>query len=165
MNGLARGMLLLLAMYNHWLANGGGQEAHPKKAKEIYGKTFPYYEDLAILFGKDRATGAGAEDPTQMEQVYIPNPLQDSFVDDVDDFYVPLFDDQFMNSPRELTAHRATILGELEKVDLTLIQQFKLALIIGNKEERVDQFLNTRDERKQAWAEVVLNSHVYDPIP
>ena len=66
---------------------------------------------------------------------------------------------------KELAARRATIPGELEKLDLTLIQQFKLAAIIGDKEERVDQFLNTRDERKQAWAEAVLNGHVYGPIP
>ena len=66
---------------------------------------------------------------------------------------------------KELAARRATISGELEKLDLTLIQQFKLAAIIGDKEERVDQFLNTRDERKQAWAEAVLNGHVYGPIP
>ncbi|GFZ10363.1 hypothetical protein Acr_21g0009620 [Actinidia rufa] len=240
------------------------EKAHPKKAKEVYGKMFPYYEDWAILFGKDRATGAGAEDPTQMEQVYTQNPLQDSVVDDVDDFYVPLFDDQFMNSPhvsvsstptgstshtttpssptptgstpdaatpstfmhtppprrmqipitstppanagakkgrkrtrmgeeedvreslghwckeslgymeklanslgyeKELAARRATIPGELQKLNLTLIQQFKLAAIIGDKEERVDQFLNTRDETKQAWAEAVLNGHVYGRIP
>ncbi|GFY82667.1 hypothetical protein Acr_02g0009070 [Actinidia rufa] len=177
------------------------EKAHPKKAKEVYGKTFPYYDDWAILFGRDRATGAGAEDPTQMEQVYTPNPLQDSVVDDVEDFYAPLFDDQFMNSPhrtrmgddedvreslghwckeslgymeklanslgyeKELAARRATIPGELEKLDLTLIQQFKLAAIIDDKEERVDQFLNTRDERKQAWAEAVLDGHVYGPIP
>ncbi|GFS37529.1 hypothetical protein Acr_00g0052480 [Actinidia rufa] len=240
------------------------EKAHPKKAKEVYGKIFPYYDDWAILFGKDRATGAGAEDPTQMEQVYTQNPPQDSVVDDVDDFYVPLFDDLFMNSPhvsvsstltgstshtttpssptppgstpdtatpstfthtppprrmqipmtstlsanagakkgrkrtrmgeeedvreslghwckeslgymeklanslgyeKELATRRATIPGELEKLDLTLIQQFKLAAIIGDKEERVDQFLNTRDETKQAWAEAVLNGHVYGPIP
>lgn len=201
-----------------------------------------------------------------MKQVYTPNPLQDSVVDDVEDFYMPLFNDQFMNSPhvsvsstttgstphtatpssptptgstpdtatpstftptpqppprrmqipmtstpsanarakkgkkrtrmgeeedvreslghwckeslgymeklanslgyeKELAARRATIPGELEKLDLTLIQKFKLAAIIGDKEERVDQFLNTRDERKQAWAEAVLNGHVYGPIP
>ncbi|GFS32816.1 hypothetical protein Acr_00g0024850 [Actinidia rufa] len=180
------------------------EKAHPKKAKEVYGKTFPYYDDWAILFGRDRATEAGAEDPTQMEQVYTPNPLQDSVVDDVEDFYAPLFDDQFMNSPygrkrtrmgdvedvreslghwckeslgymeklanslgyeKELATRHATIPGELEKLNLTLIQQFKLASIIGDKEERVDQFLNTRDERKQAWTEAVLNGDVYSPIP
>ncbi|GFS33077.1 hypothetical protein Acr_00g0026220 [Actinidia rufa] len=170
--------------------------------------------------------GPGQRIQDKWSKCIPPNPLQDSVVDDVDDFYVPLFNNQFMNSPhvsvsstpsgstphtatpssptpagstpdsatpstftpqpphvckeslgymeklanslgyeKELAARRATILGELEKLDLTLIQQFKLAAIIGDKEERVNQFLNTRDERKQAWAEAVLNGHVYGPIP
>ncbi|GFY84290.1 hypothetical protein Acr_03g0010640 [Actinidia rufa] len=206
------------------------EKAHPKKAKEVYGKTFPYYDDWAILFGRDRATGAGAEDPTQMEQVYTPNPLQDSGVDDVEDFYAPLFDDQFMNSPHvsvsstptSSTPHtetpsiptptgstpdtatpstfmpqppprrmqipmsstlqanakatkgrKRTRMGDVEDVREELGHwcvkrawaiwrnwQIPLAM----KRKRVDQFLNTRDERKQAWAEAVLNGHVYGPI-
>ena len=65
---------------------------------------------------------------------------------------------------KEISARRATIPPLLEKLDLTLTQQFKLAAIIGEKDERVDQFLNTRDELKQAWAEAVLAGHVFGPV-
>ncbi|GFZ08899.1 hypothetical protein Acr_20g0007070 [Actinidia rufa] len=65
---------------------------HTNKKVKVVQSVWDEYE-------KDKATGAGTEDPTQMEQVYTPNPLQDSVVDDVEDFYVLLFDDLFMNSP------------------------------------------------------------------
>ncbi|GFY97904.1 hypothetical protein Acr_12g0004450 [Actinidia rufa] len=129
-------------------------------------------KDWAILFGKDRATRARAEYPTQMEQVYTPNPLQDSVVNDVEDFYVPLFDDQFMNSPHVSVSSTPTVSrsphnnsGRARKARPYLDTTIQVGSIIGDKEERVDQFLNTSDERKQAWAEAVLNGHVYGPIP
>ncbi|XVF78391.1 hypothetical protein PTKIN_Ptkin14bG0128200 [Pterospermum kingtungense] len=38
-------------------------KTHPN-AKGLRGKTFPFYDELGSVFGKDRATGAGAESAT-----------------------------------------------------------------------------------------------------
>ena len=37
-------------------------QSHPHIA-DLRNKPFPYYEDLLIVFSKDRASGEGAEDP------------------------------------------------------------------------------------------------------
>ncbi|KAI8530727.1 hypothetical protein RHMOL_Rhmol11G0082100 [Rhododendron molle] len=42
------------------------EKAHSQKAKGLYGKSFPYFDDWCVIFGKDRATGAAAEDYDEM---------------------------------------------------------------------------------------------------
>ncbi|KAI8551526.1 hypothetical protein RHMOL_Rhmol06G0193800 [Rhododendron molle] len=41
------------------------EKVHPKKAQGLYGKSFRYFEDWQTIFGKDKATGAAAEDLTK----------------------------------------------------------------------------------------------------
>ncbi|KAI8559893.1 hypothetical protein RHMOL_Rhmol04G0211300 [Rhododendron molle] len=37
------------------------EKAYPRKAKNMYEKTFPYFDGWQFIFGKNRATGVGAE--------------------------------------------------------------------------------------------------------
>ncbi|XP_058205626.1 uncharacterized protein LOC131319413 [Rhododendron vialii] len=64
-----------------------------KKAKGMNMKPFPMFDDWVVLFGKDKATGEGAEDPVQMA-------MPDVFCES-DDVYMthfgPEFDGSFFN--------------------------------------------------------------------
>ncbi|GAB2300070.1 hypothetical protein Dimus_034111 [Dionaea muscipula] len=66
-----------------------------------------------------------------------------------------------MGFEKELSGRRLKVPEELEKLDLTLDTQFKLAAIICEKDERVDQFFGTRDDKKQAWVDAVLSGPVF----
>ncbi|GAB2279241.1 hypothetical protein Dimus_013889 [Dionaea muscipula] len=69
-----------------------------------------------------------------------------------------------MGFEKELSGRRLKVPEELEKLDLTLDAQFKLAAIICEKDERVDQFFGTRDDKKQAWVDAVLSDRVFGPV-
>ncbi|KAI8543083.1 hypothetical protein RHMOL_Rhmol08G0190600 [Rhododendron molle] len=58
-------------------------KAQPKKAKGMNMKPFPIFDDWVVLFGKDRATGEGAKDPSQMAMPYV--------FSAPDDVYMPHF--------------------------------------------------------------------------
>ncbi|KAI8543435.1 hypothetical protein RHMOL_Rhmol08G0217700 [Rhododendron molle] len=75
-------------------------KAHSKKAQGLYGKSFPYFDDWQTLFGKDRATGAAAEDYDEMARSDIPNESVEPH--NSNDFYDALFDNydqQLPNTP------------------------------------------------------------------
>ncbi|KAJ9549302.1 hypothetical protein OSB04_021845 [Centaurea solstitialis] len=55
-----------------------------KDASRWKNKTFPHYEDLCIVFGKDRAQGNGARDFVEMEQEVNAEETQDSDDDFLD---------------------------------------------------------------------------------
>ncbi|KAI8555559.1 hypothetical protein RHMOL_Rhmol05G0181300 [Rhododendron molle] len=67
------------------------EKAHPKKAKNMYGKTFPYFDDWQFMFGKDRATGAGVETPTSMGRATNANQSLPTF----NDCYMPQFGEDY----------------------------------------------------------------------
>lgn len=73
------------------------EKAH-KKVKGFNGRAFPYYDDWCVLFGKDRATGELAEDPTQMAENQIPIDLEADPIATTN-YYIPHFDDQFGGGP------------------------------------------------------------------
>ncbi|KAI8523415.1 hypothetical protein RHMOL_Rhmol13G0071600 [Rhododendron molle] len=67
------------------------EKAHPKKAKNLYGKTFPYFDDWQFMFGKDRATGAGVETPASMGRASNANQSLPTF----NDCYIPQFGEDY----------------------------------------------------------------------
>ncbi|GAB2269021.1 hypothetical protein Dimus_003949 [Dionaea muscipula] len=81
-NGFRPGFFILLEKELEKVLPGSNLKAsphieskgHPKRAKFVEGKRFPYYEQWRMIFGKDRATGAVAEDPTEMEEPIPINP-------------------------------------------------------------------------------------------
>ncbi|XP_058187009.1 uncharacterized protein LOC131303954 [Rhododendron vialii] len=217
------------------------EKAYPRKAKGMNMKPFPMFDDWVVLFGKDRATGEGAEDPSQMA-------MSDVF-DAPDDVYMPHFgpefDGSFFNEPPSTptptptraastpptsTPHRSlptstprptsaptnaapkkgrkrTRMGEedesihasmatfmkdtsshigdmvssigyeknlskrhenvqakLGKLNITLIQKFKLSACICQEEQRVDNFYGCKEEERQEYVEAILNGEIYGPI-
>lgn len=62
---------------------------------------------------------------------------------------------------KELSARRQNVPVELEKLDLTMIEKFKVGAIICQAEERVDIFYGIPDEQKQAWVEAALEGNIY----
>ncbi|GAB2290782.1 hypothetical protein Dimus_025054, partial [Dionaea muscipula] len=247
---------------------------HPKRAEFVEGKRSPYYKQWRMIFGKDRATGAIAEDPTKMEEPIPIHPATEDVKYTEDDPYYPYLGAEFYSDPtpiistpmgsttegstrpsstrttsidpassytpgstplvssapvgstrrtslptsspqaptslanagarkgkkrtrmgdeessilgsmynflkgslgymdkmvdkmgfkKELSRRRWKVSEELEKLDLTLDGQFKLAAIICEKDERVDQFFGTRDDKKHAWFDTVLSGRVFGPV-
>ncbi|KAI8529300.1 hypothetical protein RHMOL_Rhmol12G0214500 [Rhododendron molle] len=222
------------------------EKAYPKKAKGMNMKPFPMFDDWVVLFGKDRATGEGAEDPEQMampdvfggpDDVYMPH-------------FGPEFDGSFLNetpstptltptrpnstppastsptstphrslptaTPRptsapanpapkkgrkrtrmgdeeesmhanlnkflqdssshmgemvnsmayekDLSKRREKVQTELGKLNITLIQKFKLSAVICQEEQRVDNFYGCKEEERQEYVEAILNGEIYGPI-
>ncbi|KAI8538742.1 hypothetical protein RHMOL_Rhmol09G0127500 [Rhododendron molle] len=164
------------------------EKAHPQKVKNLYGKSFPYFDDWCVLFGKDRATGAAAEDYDEMARPDIPdefsephnsNDFYDAMFENYDQHLpntpttpvtptTPLFlygqDVQFVWYDKELSARRTMVKDELSKLDITLTEKFKLSAIIVQAEERVDDFYGTKAEERQAFVEAILAGEVYGPI-
>ncbi|KAI8552347.1 hypothetical protein RHMOL_Rhmol06G0259600 [Rhododendron molle] len=66
-------------------------KAYPKKAKNMYGKTFPYFDEWQFMFGKDRATGAGVETPATMGRATNANQSLPTF----NDCYIPQFGEDY----------------------------------------------------------------------
>ncbi|KAI8550264.1 hypothetical protein RHMOL_Rhmol06G0091200 [Rhododendron molle] len=62
----------------------------PKKDQGMNMKPFPMFDDWVVLFGKDRATGEGAEDPAQMAMLDV--------FGGPDDVYMPHFGSEFDGS-------------------------------------------------------------------
>ncbi|XP_058217358.1 uncharacterized protein LOC131328428 [Rhododendron vialii] len=77
------------------------EKANPKKAQGLYGKSFPYFEDWQTIFGKDRATGAAAEDYDEMARPDIPNESMEPH--NSNDFYDALFDNYDQHLPNSPT--------------------------------------------------------------
>ncbi|KAI8573869.1 hypothetical protein RHMOL_Rhmol01G0308900 [Rhododendron molle] len=77
------------------------EKAHGKKAQGLYGKSFPYFEDWQTIFGKDRATGAGAEDYDDMARTEVANETAEPY--NSNDFYEALFDEYNGNLPNTPT--------------------------------------------------------------
>ncbi|KAI8539340.1 hypothetical protein RHMOL_Rhmol09G0174700 [Rhododendron molle] len=73
------------------------EKAHPQKAKGLYGKSFPDFDDWCVLFGKDRATGAAAEDYDEMARPDIPNEFLEPH--NSNDFYDAMFKTMMNISP------------------------------------------------------------------
>lgn len=69
-----------------------------------------------------------------------------------------------MGYSKDVSARRTQVPQELEKLDLTDTQRFKLGAIICAYEDRLDQFYGIRDHLKQAWAEAVLDGIVFGPV-
>lgn len=59
---------------------------------------------------------------------------------------------------------RAQCTVELEKLDIEMVDRFKLCAFITDSDARVDNFLNCKDHEKQAWVEAVLAGKAYGPI-
>ena len=55
-------------------------QTHPY-AIGLKNKLFPYFDDFVIIFGKDRATGEGAETATDAVKVEEDNDEDEQFVD------------------------------------------------------------------------------------
>ncbi|KAI8538423.1 hypothetical protein RHMOL_Rhmol09G0102100 [Rhododendron molle] len=77
------------------------EKAHGKKAQGLYGKSFLYFEDWQTIFGKDRATGAGAEDYDEMAQTEVGN--ENAEPHNSNDFYEALFTEYDGNLPNTPT--------------------------------------------------------------
>ncbi|XP_058180975.1 uncharacterized protein LOC131299441 [Rhododendron vialii] len=73
------------------------EKAYPKKAQSLYGKSFPYFEDWQRIFGKDRTTGAGAEDYDEMAHPEVANESVEPH--NSNDFYEALFTEYDANLP------------------------------------------------------------------
>ncbi|KAI8556544.1 hypothetical protein RHMOL_Rhmol05G0261700 [Rhododendron molle] len=219
------------------------EKAHPKKAKNLYGKTFPYFDDWQFMFGKDRATGAGVETPASMGRASNASQSLPTF----NDCYIPQFGEEYgafqNDSPmspatpttpttpipqtftphsslptstpqtsvpqpnaggtkrkrtrmgdeelsmfasmknwmdssdghmekmvncfgydKELSARRTQVPDELSKLDITLLDKFKLGAVICQEEQRVDNFYGIKPEERQAYVEAILSGVVYGPI-
>ncbi|KAI8550052.1 hypothetical protein RHMOL_Rhmol06G0074300 [Rhododendron molle] len=219
------------------------EKAHPKKAKNLYGKTFPYFDDWQFMFGKHRATGAGVETPASMGRASNASQSLPTF----NDCYIPQFGEEYgafqNDSPmspatpttpttpipqtftphsslptstpqtsvpqpnaggtkrkrtrmgdeelsmfasmknwmdssdghmekmvncfgydKELSARRTQVPDELSKLDITLLDKFKLGAVICQEEQRVDNFYGIKPEERQAYVEAILSGVVYGPI-
>ncbi|KAI8561244.1 hypothetical protein RHMOL_Rhmol04G0323400 [Rhododendron molle] len=66
-------------------------KAYPKKAKNMYGKTFPYFDDWQFIFGKDKAVGVGAETPATMGRANNVNQTLPTS----NDCYIPQFSEEY----------------------------------------------------------------------
>ncbi|XP_058179074.1 uncharacterized protein At2g29880-like [Rhododendron vialii] len=76
------------------------EEAYPRKAKEVGGKRFPYFEDWEFLFGKDRANGEGAEVPSEMARSQTnENAAHNEDIEENEDCYYPYFGEEFHGTP------------------------------------------------------------------
>ncbi|KAI8560099.1 hypothetical protein RHMOL_Rhmol04G0229100 [Rhododendron molle] len=80
------------------------EKAYPKKAKNMYGKTFPYFDDWQFMFGKDRATGAGVETPATMGRATNANQSLPTF----NDCYIPQFGEDYGAFQNDLPMSPAT---------------------------------------------------------
>ncbi|KAI8551836.1 hypothetical protein RHMOL_Rhmol06G0217800 [Rhododendron molle] len=248
------------------------EEAYPKKAKEVGGKRFPYFEDWEFLFGKDRANGDGSEVPSEMARAAEnENAMPNDIFEENEDCYYPIFGEEFHRTPtcgltgmfdeiplgstpplstppastpptstppvsrptvsassnsarrtslptstprtstppanagtqkgkkrtrmgdvgslatsmeawleksdghmekmsdamgysNKLSARRSQVPLELEKLDLTDTQQFRLGAIICAAEERLDLFYGIKEHQKQVWVEAVLDGVIFGPV-
>ncbi|KAI8539083.1 hypothetical protein RHMOL_Rhmol09G0153500 [Rhododendron molle] len=77
------------------------EKAHGKKVQGLYRKSFPYFEDWQTIFGKDRATGAGAEDYDDMARTEVAN--ENAEPHNSNDFYEALFTEYDVNLPNTPT--------------------------------------------------------------
>ncbi|KAI8574848.1 hypothetical protein RHMOL_Rhmol01G0385600 [Rhododendron molle] len=77
------------------------EKAHPQKVKNLYGKSFPYFDDWCVLFGKDRATGAAAEDYDEMARPDIPEEFSEPH--NSIDFYDAMFENYDQHLPNTPT--------------------------------------------------------------
>ncbi|XP_058200366.1 uncharacterized protein LOC131315241 [Rhododendron vialii] len=222
------------------------EKAYPQKAKNIYGKTFSYFDDWQFIFGKDRATGVGAETPATMGHANNVNQTLPTF----NGCYIPQFSEEYglfqndttlspatpttpttpttpipptftphsslptstpqtsMPQPnaggtkrkrtrmgdeelsmlasmqnwmtlstgymekmvnsfgydKELSARRTQVPDELSKLDITLMEKFKLSAVICQEEQRVDNFYDIKPEERQAYVEAILSGIIYGPI-
>ncbi|KAI8543353.1 hypothetical protein RHMOL_Rhmol08G0210500 [Rhododendron molle] len=243
------------------------EEAYPKKAKEVGGKRFPYFEDWEFLFGKDRANTDGSEVPSEMARAAEnENVMANDIIEENEDCYYPIFGEEFHRTPtsgltgmsdeiplgstpplstppastppvstptvsassnsarrtslptstprtstppanagtqrgkkrtrmgdvgslatsmevwleksdshmekmsdamgysNKLSARRSQVPLELEKLDLTDTQRFRLGAIICGAEERLDLFYGIKEHQKQAWVEAVLDGVIFGPV-
>ncbi|KAI8555662.1 hypothetical protein RHMOL_Rhmol05G0191000 [Rhododendron molle] len=76
-------------------------QAHPQKVKNLYGKSFPYFDDWCVLFGKDRATGVAAEDYDEMARPDIPDEFSEPH--NSNDFYDAMFENYDQHLPNTPT--------------------------------------------------------------
>ncbi|KAI8531643.1 hypothetical protein RHMOL_Rhmol11G0152200 [Rhododendron molle] len=207
------------------------EKSNPK-AKGINGKAFPMYESWQFLFGRDRATGEGAEDAAELDDIPVDPVETINLVDLFNDCYTPSFangDPAFVDitissgtptsyaipaTPRSnantpttnvgperpkknakvdanevslhdaignymaqssmtfnkiaesvgfedgLAAKKEKVFGELEKLDLELLDMFAAHAIIVLAEENVDTFYGIPENYRQAWVEAVLSGKI-----
>ncbi|KAI8530798.1 hypothetical protein RHMOL_Rhmol11G0087400 [Rhododendron molle] len=69
-----------------------------------------------------------------------------------------------MGYSNKLSARRSQVPLELEKLDLTDTQRFRLGAIIYGAEDRLDLFYGIKEHQKQAWAEAVLDGIIFGPV-
>ncbi|KAI8527551.1 hypothetical protein RHMOL_Rhmol12G0083700 [Rhododendron molle] len=69
-----------------------------------------------------------------------------------------------MGYSNKLSARRSQVPLELEKLDLTDTQRFRLGVIICATKESLDLFYGIKEHKKQAWVEVVLDGIIFGPI-
>ncbi|KAI8525122.1 hypothetical protein RHMOL_Rhmol13G0204500 [Rhododendron molle] len=62
---------------------------------------------------------------------------------------------------KELSARRTQVPDELSKLDITLLDKFKLGAVICQEEQRVDNFYGIKPEERQAYVEAILSGVVY----
>ncbi|KAI8551591.1 hypothetical protein RHMOL_Rhmol06G0197800 [Rhododendron molle] len=76
------------------------EKTYPRKAKEVGGKRFPYYEDWEFIFGKDRANGDGSEVPSEMARAAEnENVMPNEGIEENEDCYYPIFGEEFHRTP------------------------------------------------------------------
>ncbi|KAI8546766.1 hypothetical protein RHMOL_Rhmol07G0144900 [Rhododendron molle] len=238
------------------------EEAHPKKAKEVGGKRFPYFEDWEFLFGKDRANGEGTEIPSKIARLtQNENDSPNAQIEANEDCYYFYFDEEFHRNPtsgltgmsneiplgltpplstppapttpvsttsnsahrtslqastprtstppansetqkgkkrtrmsdmgslaasmevwlkksashmekmtnameysNKLSACRTQVPLELEKLDLTNTQRFRVGAIICAAEDQLDLFYGIKNHQRQAWVEAILDGLIFGPV-
>ncbi|XP_058217311.1 uncharacterized protein LOC131328380 [Rhododendron vialii] len=69
-----------------------------------------------------------------------------------------------MGYSNKLSARRTQVPLELEKLDLTDTQRFRLGAIICVAEDRLDLFYGIKDHQKQAWVQAVLDGLIFGPV-
>ncbi|XP_038895748.1 uncharacterized protein LOC120083912 [Benincasa hispida] len=85
-------------------------------AKGLRNKSFPFYEQLAIIFGKDRANGLSVEGPADMFEAVDREMDNNDFWREMDDFYVshpPIVGGKEVDGPT-LMSEAATNVAEPE---------------------------------------------------
>ncbi|KAI8571742.1 hypothetical protein RHMOL_Rhmol01G0142400 [Rhododendron molle] len=65
---------------------------------------------------------------------------------------------------KELSAQRTQVQDELSNLNIILAKKFKLSAVICKEKQKVDNFYNTKPEKKQAYVEAILSGLVYGPI-
>ncbi|KAI5316893.1 hypothetical protein L3X38_036600 [Prunus dulcis] len=115
---------------------------HHKNAAEWRNKSFPLFDRLANIFGKDRVNEKGAEVPSEMMEEQGNNEVDAS--DDND------------TSPIE---DRSDIAKEVKEMGFSAMDQIKALKVILDKPKTISLFKSLDVDIKKAFIEQLLNEN------